>query len=271
MARIFQGQPTPLIRDLFRGALASIMAEHNIEPLQQSPSHMVSANADFREVVQHTEWYSWGGDSRPPYRYRRYRELLEHLLPRPDCRQISHVDLGCGAGLFSWALLDWARQHNIPFNNVTLYGLDHNPQMVNLALSIRSELMLHVNDYPELHYTHHVIPLFEELELRHVAATGYIVTFGHVLVQANIPSAMLGFTQVIDHMFGLLDDQSNCVVMAADAQGWSSAFASSWDALMTKLTELDIGHQEMTVTQSYINDGNRARIAWLSPIGDQEN
>ncbi len=50
MVRSGYGQPTPFIRDLYHGALAAIMAEHNIEPSQQVPSHIVGADADFSAV-----------------------------------------------------------------------------------------------------------------------------------------------------------------------------------------------------------------------------
>ena len=101
MVHTFQGQPAPLIRDRYRGVLDQIMAQHRIP--QREPSPVVPAGASFAEVVQNTDWFCWRNDSPPPYRYRRYREVLGHLTP--SGRRGAHVDIGCGAGLFSWVFL----------------------------------------------------------------------------------------------------------------------------------------------------------------------
>ena len=98
MIRRFQGQPAQQIRDLFHDVVERIMAQHNIEPLQEPPDHVVRSDANYPEVVQNTDWYCWRGDTRPPYRYRRYREILGYM--QPEGRREAHVDIGCGAGLF---------------------------------------------------------------------------------------------------------------------------------------------------------------------------
>ena len=257
------------------------MNEYNIAPWPsgQWHDHVVGTGASFAEAVQHTDWFcrridlEWGrrnGTYRPHYRYRRYREILGYVQPRPDCNQITHVDIGCGGGLFSWALLDWAREHNLPFNRVSLHGLDHSPSMITLAHFMRDKLIAHIADYPELHYETNLQMLLPELTAHHQNSTGYVITFGHVLAQAQPSDAILNFMQVIVHVLELLDAQSNCVVMAVDAQGWSAEFASSWNTLLDRLTWFGIGHQEIAVNQSPINDVNRAKAAWLSPLGRQE-
>lgn len=106
MVNRLRGQNVLRIQNRFMPVLDTIRRNHNIGVLQQAPTHIVSAETDFAQVVQNTDWYCWRGDSRPPYRYRRYSEVLERIaLPDGDSR-IAHVDIGCGAGLFSWAFLD---------------------------------------------------------------------------------------------------------------------------------------------------------------------
>lgn len=92
------------IKDRYQEIIRDIMAEYAIRPTSQ-PGHVVQKDAGFREVLQHTEHYVGGGnDTQPHYRYLRYRELLNDL--EPSGRREAHVDIGCGAGLFSWTFLD---------------------------------------------------------------------------------------------------------------------------------------------------------------------
>lgn len=228
-----------LIRDRYRGVLNGIMAHHNILPSQRRPDHVVPANASFTEVVQNADWYCWRGDSEPPYRYRRYREVLEYL-GMPDGR-VSHVDMGCGAGLFSWAFLDWARESNVAYDRVDLYGLDHSPEMINLAQQMRDALAPYIGGYPNLHYTHNVNTLLQTLTDGHSADIDYLVTFGHVLVQAQTNDAILNFTRVIAHIVGLLDAQSDCILIAVDARGRPNELTLGWNSLLRNLTDTASG------------------------------
>ena len=244
------------------------MNEHRITPFRRN--HLIRPGSTLAEVVQYTDWFCRRADSVEHYRYDRYREILRYVRPRPDCNQITHVDIGCGGGLFSWVLLDWAREHNLPLNRVSLHGLDRSSMMIYLAHFMRDGLIAHIANYPELHYETNLQMLLPELTAHHQNSTGYVITFGHVLAQAQSRDAILDFVQVILHILELLDAQSNCVVMAVDAQRWSAEFASSWNTLLDRLTWFGIGHQEIAVNQSPINDVNRAKIAWLSPPSRQE-
>ena len=262
MVQRFQGQPVPLIRDRYRGVLDQIMAQQRIPHTQRRPPEAVPANASFAEVVQNTDWFCWQGD-RPlqqPYRYRRYREVLGHRTP--SGRRGAHVDIGCGAGLFSWVFLDWDGENNLPYDRIDLYGLDHSSAMIRLAQRMRRGLMRHIPKYPELRYTHRVDALLRDLSQHHSTGTDYTITFGHVLVQAS--EAIPDFARVVAHVVGLLDAQSNCVVLAVDAQRASDPFAQQWDALLARLSKLGIQHQQQRVRQTWINDDRRAKIAWLS-------
>ena len=262
----FQEQQGPRIRDLYFGVLDAVMHAESIQPLQWRPSHVVQSGASYEEVVQYTDWFCRRSDRIEHYRYNRYREMLGYLQPdssRTGSR-VSHVDIGCGAGLFSWAFLDWAGDSNLEFDRIDLYGLDHSPAMVALSHLMRYRLVEQIPDYPELRYETNLQMLLQALTANHRDPTDYIITLGHVLAQAHTHGAIINFTQVIVHILGLVDDQSNCAMVAADAQGWASEFTDGWDLLRSSLEEAGINYEIKAVPQTAINDDSRAKFAWLS-------
>ncbi len=264
MVRGDQGHPAPLVRDLYLDVLDGIIAENRIE--RGDPGYIISPAAEFETVVRYTDWYCRGNArSNPHYRYNRYREIVG--LWRPTGRREAHVDIGCGAGLFSWAFLDWAREGNLAQDQIDLYGLDHSPQMINLAQQMRGRLIHHIAGYPELRYTHDMDTLLQELYIRHRSVTDYTITLGHVLIQAQHPDAILDFTRVIAQVVGLMDTGSNCVLMAVDARLQPDAFATGWDKLMESLSRAGIRHEESNVPITAINDPGCAKIARLYPTG----
>ena len=257
-------QPPARIMPLYQGAIRQVMAERNIEPVQ-SPNHIVGADAGFDEVVRHTHWYVDLIDRQPHYRYRRYLEVLGRVKPGS---RIAQIDIGCGAGLFSWAFLDWARENGLTCDRIDLYGLDHSPEMINLAQQVRAELMPVIPDYPVLRYAHDAEILLSELKAHHRESTDYIVTFGHVLVQAHSTQDIWKFIEVIfeAQTLGLPDTYPNCALLAVDALHWSAEFAEGWDLLLNDLAEVGIGHRIISVPTTQINDNTRAKIALLHPI-----
>lgn len=263
------GQQTLRIQNLFYGVLAAIRCQHGIAAPSWSP-YIVPANASFADVVQNTDWYCWRGDSQPPYRYRRYLEVLQRIkLPDGDYDYpVAHVDIGCGAGLFSWAFLDWAKDNNIGYDRVALHGYDHSSEMINLSHQMRAGLMQSIPNYPDLHYTDCVASLLTELTRQHRDRTIYIVTFGHVLVQAQSANDISSFANIIAHILSL-GVPCPCVLAAVDAKGRRGAFASGWNTLLTSLTAAEIQHRLFSVGRTAINDDNRAKVAVLFQA-DQE-
>lgn len=263
----FQGKPAPRIRDLFHYVLETTMRTENIAPLQQRPSHVVTTDASFEEVVQHTDWFCWRADrvESRPYRYRRYREIFGHLQPDPSHtrKRVSHIDIGCGAGLFSWALLDWAVDSNLAYDRIDLFGLDHSPAMIALAHWIRDNLVTDIANYPELHYETIVAMLLQELTTDHREPTDYIITLGHVLAQAHDDNAILNFTRVIVHAVSLLDDQCHCALIAVDARNWREEFVAGWNLLLDSLERASVSYDQIIVPRTPINDDGRAKFAWL--------
>ena len=242
-----------LIKDTYHDIIQEIMAEYGVEPMD-NPSHIIPANADFAQVLQHTDWYVYRGDTRPPYRYRRYWETLNYL--RESDKYVTHIDIGCGAGLFSWVLLDQAKIRGIHNDRVSLYGLDHCYAMVHLAGMIRERMLPNIVDYPALNYFTDVDALLNKLAENHRVNTDYIITFGHVLVQAN---AIHNFARIIVYIAELMDNQSSCMLIGSDARGSSGIFSSIWDSLLRDLALNGILYAPHNIVATSINDGNCAK------------
>ena len=248
------------------------MKDNGISPINSDwsrPTHVVTKEAGLTQVIQHTDSYIGEGndsrsDAQPHYRYRRYLELLQGL--RASKGREANVDIGCGAGLFSWVFLDWAIAQGVGIDRVDLYGLDHNKAMVRLARGIRARLLQGIPDYPELHYCSDPELLLRKLTDNHREGTDYTITLGHVLAQAHSPSDIDTFAQVVAQVLESLDPASNCVMIAVDAQKWAVEFTTGWASLLSYLEGARIGHRELRVEKTAINDKGRAKIAELFSV-----
>lgn len=257
-----QARQTPLAKDYYLDAIDAILAENGIA--RSDPGYIVSPDASFETAVRYTDWYCRGNvRPNPHYRYDRYREIVGHW--KPTGRREAHVDIGCGAGLFSWAFLDWAREAGLSHDSIDLYGLDHSTPMINLAHQLRERLAGQIPDYPILRYTDAVDTFLQELYIHHRARTDYTITLGHVLVQAQHPDAILDFTRVIAQVVGFMDIGSTCVLMAVDARLRPDPFAVGWDKLLEILGRSGIRHELSNVPITAINDPGCAKIARLYP------
>ena len=252
MSPQLQRQPRSRIKDHYCNVLRSIMREHDIEIPPHKPGNTIPPDASFRRVVQYTydRCCFLRVNQSEHYRYRRYHGALASV-ESPSGR-IAHVDIGCGAGVFSWALLDRVSDNGLPYGQIHLYGLDHSQKMINLAHAVRQGLAAHITDYPQLHYTHEVDDLLRDLSNGHHAGTYYIVTFGHVLVQIqrtehirDPADVVRDFTQVIVHILELMDGEGRCDLIAVDASsaGYLDDFESGWKALLSSLEQAGISHQ----------------------------
>ena len=240
-------QGVVFIKGLYHRAIYDIMDEHEISGLTNSPSHVVPEDAEFKDVLQYTEWHI-GYKSRTAsnlyrvvnehYRYDRYRSVLNHR--RASERRQAHVDIGCGAGVFSWAFLDWATTNGVGYDRVRLYGQDRCEAMVELAQEIRDRLAQNINDYPDLYYSSDVEVLLRQLTEHHREGTDYTITFGHVLVQSHTSEDIQTFTRVISYIIELMDQQSNCVLIAVDANGQSGIFTVALDLLRADVRQAGI-------------------------------
>ena len=249
------------IQSHFPRVISEIMAEHNIEPVDSS-EHIVLKDAGLTVVAQHTECYISGRrDQRPPYRYRRYSEVLRYL--KASDRPITHVDIGCGAGLFSWALLDWAMERNVELERIRLHGLDHCQAMIDLAEMVKAKLSQVIANYPDLNYCRDVGTLLHHVTRSHRDGTNYVITLGHVLVQAHTPGDIHNYSRVVKRVVELSKQHSTCVLIAIDARGQPTALQNAWESLLNRLETKDVCHKIFEVPPTSINDGYSAKAAQL--------
>ena len=253
------------VRDHYQSIIRNIMSERGLEPLKSSPSPIVPAEAGFEKILLHTDWYVNTGDSSPHYRYRRYTEMLR-LLAVPD-KRVAHIDIGCGAGLFSWALLDWATDNSVRHDRVNLYGFDHCQAMINLAEMVSEQLTQYIANYPDLHYFHDLESLLRELEDNHGESVDYIFTFGHVLAQTytHTPTDIDDFARIVVRIRELMDTRFTCPLIAVDAGQAVVQFAAGWNLLLDSLNTNGIRCDQQDVPVSPINDNRRAKWAILHP------
>ena len=252
------------VKQHYRRIIRDIMAERGVSPATGSPGHMVQANTGLNEVLQHTDFYiGEGGDAqagaRPHYRYDRYQEIMG-LLEVSKGRG-AHIDIGCGAGLFSWVFYDWAAAQGFDPSRIDLYGFDNCSAMLDLAQEVRDRLIQEIPTFPEMHYHDNVEELLQKLTVNHHEGIDYTITFGHVLVQAQTGSTIHEFTRVISHIVETIDQQSNCVLIAVDARWWSSDFAIGWNSLLNSLDGIGVRYEERPVPVTQINDNSRAKFA----------
>ena len=232
-----------LVKDHYRQVIQDIMKANGIPAPSFPPNHVIPSNATLRQVVRYTHWYLDKGDSQEHYRYSRYLRMLLHLTASKG--QIAHVDVGSGAGVFSWVFLDWAIWRRIKLERVDLYGLDHCPAMIQLAKMVSNKLKQQIPNYPDLSYSHDVDALLSYLMKNHREGTDYVITFGHVLAQAHSCIDIRNFTRVIAYIRNnLMDSQSECYLVAVDARSGFIAFVTGWSLLLKSLESTGIRHEQ---------------------------
>ena len=238
-----------LIKSLYCNVIRRIVEKDGIQAFQ--PSYEVTPDTDVQDVIRNSAWYVAGiGDKRsqPHFRYNRYRLSLNHLGLKADARRpVAHVDLGFGAGLFSWVFLDWAAEKGIDYSRVRLFGYDHNRHCLSLAKRIRKSLTPKIPEYPRLCYFDDVETLLNRLKRHNRSRTDYVITFGHVFVQARSTAATEQFTKIIAHVMELLDYRGTCSLIAVDAKGRSLVLEEQWRDLLRSLSEIGIGNRAVLV------------------------
>lgn len=254
------------VKDHYQDVIDQIITGCGLEPLKSPPTALISNTAGFNEVLLHTDWFVHRGDSQPHYRYRRYRELLGHITELSGVQRVANVDIGSGAGVFSWVFVDWAADNNLQFDDVHLFGYDHSTAMRNLAQLVRSGLTQYIDDYPPLHYSCDLTEFLSQLTENHVPGTSYVITLGHVLAQTHhhTPGDIENYGNIIIRLCELIDDGSRCALVAADARGASTFFTEGWNLLLNKLILAGIQSDQEVVWNTSINDDSRAKRATLA-------
>ena len=254
-----------LVRHYYRRIIREVMSNCGLKPLESRPSPIVAADAGFEKILLHTDWYVNTGDNSSHYRYRRYTEMLR-LLAVPD-KRVAHIDIGCGAGVFSWVFLDWATDNSVSHDRVNLYGFEHCRAMIDLAGIVRAKLTQHIENYPYLHYFDDLEALLRELEDNHGESMNYIFTFGHVLAQTHThsPADIDNFARIIIHIRELMNAEFACPLIAVDAGHAAVEFAKGWESLLQSLGRNRIRCDQQDVPATWINDNRRAKWAILYP------
>ena len=204
-------------------------------------SHFILPESTFTEVVQYTNNFC---DSD---RWKIYKNALNfYMKPKliPANYRIAHIDIGCGPGLFSWVLLDWAQEHGIEPDRLGLYGYDYNKEMVRLAEMIHSKLDAISDDYPNSYYHYDSEQFLQRLTDDYNANTDYIITFGYVLAANHYESDIECFTEILRHILGMRSGDSKCFLLASDATSISKGdFSCGWGKLLHSLEASGIEHK----------------------------
>lgn len=236
------------IRDIYVPAIRGIMAEKGIEAATTQPQYEVSANASLLDAVQYTDWYlTTTGNEAEHYRFDRYFNAIDLALGNRDGRWI-HVDIGCGAGPFSWAFVDWATKHGIASADLSLYGYDPSQEMIRLAWMLRAKLRTATPDYPNLRYESNYDSFVRRLaNIRSQASC--LITLGHVLAGNHDSEDIRSFTRIIERVTALTDYVSKVWLLASDATSGRhrNSFENGWRTLLSALQSSGVRHRSVPV------------------------
>ena len=176
------------IRDNYVPTLNAIAGHYGEAPptAQIGPRATLQATIGYtrRHVVQHTT---------PHFRYQYYHNALSLALRRLHFdsadRQVVHLDIGCGPGVFSWVVYDYMEsQETRDAGQVFYYGYDHSAAMIQLA-------HLFLDRFPvryEFHGYSDLAEIVAALANREFSNCDVVVTFGYALVQVRKNPVALG-------------------------------------------------------------------------------
>ncbi len=237
------------IRDHYQRVIKEIMRDRDVSVAQSPPGHTIPSNATLVQVLRYSEFYigggrelRWqGGQGDPHYRYARYRGALTRFgLPTIDARhRLAHVDIGCGAGLFAWALLDWASGRGVRYTDINLYGYDYSKEMVRLAQMMRTRLAKHAVGYPMPRLSANPKRLLGRLAHDHHNGTIYLITFGYVLAGNHYGSDISSFAQIVGAICEISGRRGKCFLLASDSTRGDD-FTYGWNKLMAALRDISI-------------------------------
>ena len=221
----------------------NVIAQHYGE---ESSSPKIGPCDSLQKAIGYTRQYVVE-HSTPHFRYQYYHDALSTALmrlrfdPADRRRQVVHLDIGCGPGVFSWVIYDhMASQETQDLGPVDYYGYDHSAAMIQLA-------HLFLERFP-LQYEFHGFSDLDEismaLEARDFSNCDIVVTFGYALVQVrDNPAALDDFATLIGCVF----PSHSCIMVAADAHNDHStrdAFGDQCRVLETALNEVGVTLEE---------------------------
>lgn len=173
------------------------------------------------------------------YRYERYHKALGKMLEEkslfsPANRRVVNLDLGCGAGFFSWIVRDYMlEKYGKNDGDIRLIGYDRAESMIRLAALFRKHLPMGINftGYSKIGKIKKV------LSGEDFSDCDVIVTLGHVLIQTkDNDAAIRGFCNIIRSLF----PANCCVLVAVDAITRAWAFHDAWKNFRAALEEAGV-------------------------------
>ena len=203
---------TESIKYRYIEAVRKLAARHGRAP----GDHVIPPDASLPRCIDYAMKHVVGDGSKPHYRYDRYRDAIQRLRDRHSGagrrKKVVHIDIGCGPGLFSWAVHDCLAEHD-PDTAVEQYAYDPASNMADLASSIWSELG--VGTPLTVFHDRHDLP-------RHVEQADWpanvIVTFGHVLVQiADDRKAVADVSDALVEIRRAVPSECDVFYLAVDA------------------------------------------------------
>ena len=235
--------------------------------------HVIPANATYADCLSYADHLLIDMKRR----YNEYRGVLRNAFsvseyqPAPSV-PVLHLDIGCGPGLFMWAVLDQFREgQNDPYPiPVTPVGYDSSSSMLALAHQCYMKLSQAVNTrkdesawsgpqdpsqyFPRPHLLSGRDDLrrWLEAERSSVPERDIMVTFGHVLAQNFQNSdAIYEFTWILQSLAELPFRRFLVLTGDATAPKYGPGYRAAWSSLSGRLkTEFQIEHSELPYTSA---------------------
>ena len=262
--------PDQLIGDIAVEAIDWIMEREGI--LKLSSGIDVESDATFSEAMQYLRYYVGRGairSDRPEgHRYRTnfYRNAIHQV--GLDSVRIQHIDIGCGGGTFSWALLEWCVSEGLDLGKVKLHGYDYAPNMVKAAKSIHRLIRNRCShDVPKLNVRSNYTRMLRSVSSSRFESTHYVVTAGYVIANnlgneaTNGSEATEDFTDIIAEVCAKAGDNS-CSLVVCDTL--NEDLSSGWATLAPAYDELVDSLETAGVQVNTWREGAGLRIADLS-------
>lgn len=227
------------IRDHYIDAIRAVMAKQGVQPAQYQPDHDITPSASLEEVLVYADWYVAGtGDKKRHYRFDRYRKALNAVGLGSD-KRIVHVDIGCGVGVFSWVVLDWAKERGIDPHNIRLYAYDPCQEAIKLCWMLRYRIQqAQGSHYPSLNYDHNLKAFTRKLSgVSSQGETEYLVTLGYVIAGNHNEGDIQSYHEIIQAVESAAGSSGRVWLVASDATsgGYRSEFNAGWRALRDSL------------------------------------
>ena len=206
----------------------------------------VAQDATFQQVMQYMWSYVGNGAIRPerPQGHRYRIDLYRDLISQADITsaQIRHIDIGCGGGTFTWALLEWCISEGMDLKKVRLHSYDQSRKMVKAAKMIHRYIRKqHKQNIPKLHAHSNYMRMLRSMPTNPKSPTHYIITAGYVLANNHSDEAIEEFTAIIIKVIDKAEDNL-CSLIVGDASETAEldpAYKSLVDSLEDNGIEVD--------------------------------